>query len=274
MKYIYIIAIIFLAIIIIIGITIKLKSKKNKEKEKEEVLCEETKEITPNSEKIVGDYLQQFFPIPSKIYNNLYIMNKRNGLTSQIDHLVISTKGVFCIETKGQTGRIKGKIEDAEWIQYIWKRKVHYSLKNPIKQNERHIRELEEYIKNTEITNIVVFTNAKSIDIVSPSIFTLETLASYFALLEDKITVNKVNAIIKVIDAFSTETQITKEEHLKNIALQKIRHKNHQCPKCGGRLKLINSKYGKFYGCSNFPNCKYRKNIYKNKQNNTVKENE
>ena len=33
------------------------------------------------------------------------------------------------------------------------------------------------------------------------------------------------------------------------------------CPWCGGELALKKGKYGKFYGCSNFPKCKYTKNI-------------
>ncbi len=33
-----------------------------------------------------------------------------------------------------------------------------------------------------------------------------------------------------------------------------------KCPKCGGTLRLINGKYGKFYGCSNYPRCRYTRN--------------
>ncbi len=33
------------------------------------------------------------------------------------------------------------------------------------------------------------------------------------------------------------------------------------CPKCGGELKKRSGKFGEFYGCSNFPNCRYTKNI-------------
>ncbi|MDD6393178.1 MAG: topoisomerase DNA-binding C4 zinc finger domain-containing protein [Prevotella sp.] len=29
------------------------------------------------------------------------------------------------------------------------------------------------------------------------------------------------------------------------------------CPKCGGQLIKRNGKYGSFYGCSNYPNCKF-----------------
>ncbi|MBR2806891.1 MAG: topoisomerase DNA-binding C4 zinc finger domain-containing protein [Oscillospiraceae bacterium] len=31
------------------------------------------------------------------------------------------------------------------------------------------------------------------------------------------------------------------------------------CPRCGSRLKPMNGPYGEFWGCSNYPNCKYSK---------------
>lgn len=34
-----------------------------------------------------------------------------------------------------------------------------------------------------------------------------------------------------------------------------------QCPNCGGILKLRNGRYGEFWGCSEFPQCKYTENI-------------
>ena len=36
---------------------------------------------------------------------------------------------------------------------------------------------------------------------------------------------------------------------------------NNLCPLCGAILKERDGKYGKFYGCSNYPNCKYTKKI-------------
>ncbi|MEL3909036.1 MAG: topoisomerase DNA-binding C4 zinc finger domain-containing protein [Treponemataceae bacterium] len=29
------------------------------------------------------------------------------------------------------------------------------------------------------------------------------------------------------------------------------------CPKCDAKLKLRKGKYGEFYGCSNYPKCKF-----------------
>lgn len=36
------------------------------------------------------------------------------------------------------------------------------------------------------------------------------------------------------------------------------------CPKCGHSLVKRKSKYGAFIGCSNYPNCDYKKNVTKN----------
>jgi len=33
------------------------------------------------------------------------------------------------------------------------------------------------------------------------------------------------------------------------------------CPRCGGELVKRKGKYGKFWGCANFPRCKYTKDI-------------
>ena len=32
------------------------------------------------------------------------------------------------------------------------------------------------------------------------------------------------------------------------------------CPECNSELKLKNGKYGEFYGCSSYPNCRYIQN--------------
>ncbi|MGN0594005.1 MAG: topoisomerase DNA-binding C4 zinc finger domain-containing protein, partial [Hominimerdicola sp.] len=48
---------------------------------------------------------------------------------------------------------------------------------------------------------------------------------------------------------------ISQINHKKYIKNQKIR--NGICPKCGGNLVLRNGRHGLFYGCSNFPKCRF-----------------
>ena len=40
-----------------------------------------------------------------------------------------------------------------------------------------------------------------------------------------------------------------------------LRPNNPDCPKCGMRMVKRISKYGTFYGCSQYPNCKSTKSI-------------
>ena len=55
-----------------------------------------------------------------------------------------------------------------------------------------------------------------------------------------------------------------REKNKKNEIKENITYnaeKDNICPKCGGILKERTGKYGKFYGCSNYPNCKYTQKI-------------
>ena len=52
---------------------------------------------------------------------------------------------------------------------------------------------------------------------------------------------------------------------LKDMAtLSKIKKKSQKkCPKCGGKLVVRKGKFGRFYGCSNYPDCDYTEKVDK-----------
>lgn len=55
-----------------------------------------------------------------------------------------------------------------------------------------------------------------------------------------------------------------KEQHISEIhKIQRDLEFDNICPRCGGRLVVRNGRNGEFYGCSNYPNCKFTKNIDK-----------
>ena len=68
---------------------------------------------------------------------------------------------------------------------------------------------------------------------------------------------DKILAILT--NYMSTRTDTCK--HVNEIKeakyVKKQKEKSGMCPKCGGTLVLRNGKYGKFYGCSNYPKCRY-----------------
>lgn len=88
-------------------------------------------------------------------FNDLLLRHK--GHTIQIDHVVVSSYGVFVIETKNFRGDIYGTFSDKMWLQvFRGKRRRFYS---PIRQNFRHTVALSDVcgIKTSKIYSVIVF---------------------------------------------------------------------------------------------------------------------
>ena len=76
------------------------------------------------------------------------------------------------------------------------------------------------------------------------------------------LTEDQVNSIYQIIAGSRIEgTEETKAAHALMAqdakAAKEERLRNGKCPRCGGDLILRNGKYDKFYGCSNYPKCRY-----------------
>lgn len=80
--------------------------------------------------------------LPDESYITLNdIMIKSPQGTSPIDHIVISTYGVFVIVPRNYGGWIFGKETDQNWTQTLGKEK--HKFYNLIRQNYGHIKALE-----------------------------------------------------------------------------------------------------------------------------------
>ncbi len=65
--------------------------------------------------------------------------------TVQIDHLVISVFGIFCVETKNYSGAIYGREESENWKVYLGN-EVH-EFQNPLRQNHGHTKTLQSLLE-------------------------------------------------------------------------------------------------------------------------------
>ena len=72
---------------------------------------------------------------------------------------------------------------------------------------------------------------------------------------EEKI--KNVNELYDILIENNVKDRKTKKEHIKNIKTNVDKKDISKCPKCGGTLVERESIYGKFIGCSNYPQCKY-----------------
>ena len=84
-------------------------------------------------------------------------LNYKGG-TTQIDHILITTKGILVVETKNFSGLISGLEHWRNWNQKI--RGKNYRFLNPIFQNKRHInavRAVLDFIPEKKIQGVVAF---------------------------------------------------------------------------------------------------------------------
>lgn len=61
------------------------------------------------------------------------------GLT-QVDHLVRLADGIAVLETKAFAGTVTGHIGDRRWVQELRGGRVRTAFRNPVTQNEHHVR--------------------------------------------------------------------------------------------------------------------------------------
>lgn len=246
-----------------------------------------------------GEYLtyknlRYFEKNGAKFLFNVYIP-KSNGETTEIDVLMLSQKGIFVFESKNYSGWIFGNENQKNWYQTLsyGKGKIHKeSFYNPIMQNHSHIKHLKALInEDIPMHSIIVFSERctlKDITIESSEIHVIKrnqltnTVSNlYKSLSQDIMTDDEVINLYNKLYPYTQVTEKQKMQHIANIqynfATESANKQNNtehihsildtnNCPICGEKLVLRTATKGthagnQFWGCSNFPKCKYIKNI-------------
>lgn len=199
-----------------------------------------------------------------KVFNDVLLRVKKR--TSQIDHVVISIYGIFVIETKNYSGWIHGNENSEYWTQTFYE--TRNKFRNPVKQNWAHIYALKEVLwefKEVPYYSIVVFTGdaeLKNISSTIPVIYSHQLIDTIKDM--GRMAILSVEQVKDIADRLSTITirdRKAEKEHVYQVQTQLYERQQKErsliCPKCEGDLVVRNGKYGKFYGCSNYPKCRY-----------------
>lgn len=135
-------------------------------------------------EELSQEVLKNLLMDDEYLLTNLLIPLK-NGGNTEIDMLLITHKGLFCIEVKTWVGEIYGDSLEEEWKQVFYDSSIK-KHRNPIKQNESHCEILQRKLHtNYYFQNIVLFiTNDKEkIHTSSNDVFTLATFKNHYQKL-------------------------------------------------------------------------------------------
>lgn len=199
--------------------------------------------------------------IGETIENEQYVINdlivSNNGNTTQIDHIVINPRGVFVIETKNYSGEIYGSENQREWTQVLAYGNIKNKLYNPLKQNATHVYNVKRIVGNLPIHSLVVFVQNNTYHIEAKNVIPLWELKRALCSGVPVLTATQMEKAYQLL--LASKTEISTKEHVENIRTQQWNVEHGICPRCGGKLVLRNGKYGEFWGCSNYPRCKFIK---------------
>lgn len=201
--------------------------------------------------------------LPTEYYllNDVYLNIQGNSV--QIDHIIVSKYGIFVIETKNYKGLIFGTDKSEYWTKNMYGKK--YTFRNPLKQNYYHVKCLQSLlnIPQSKFVPIVVFLKGailrcKTLGVVVSSNKLLKEIRSHKTLV---FTQDEVQHIIFVLTESSIKDRRNQKKHIDAIKQKKaVRDEKIKlgiCPRCNGNLVGREGKYGKFFGCSNYPRCTY-----------------
>ena len=224
------------------------------------------------------------------VFHDVYIPNGERGLT-QVDHIVTSVYGVFVIETKHYDGWIFGDEFKPYWTQVIYKKKT--KMYNPIRQNYGHVQALRTYLGQEEMTDIhsiIAFSSSSTFkfnkDFTSAHVIQFPDLIATIKQHKDQriseALLKRINTKLSGLLAIDKDDRKRlKAEHMQSIreskAIKQVINRqsvdekkmsmqvastiHHACPKCNGQLTLKNGRYGKFFGCTNYPKCRHTENL-------------
>lgn len=194
-----------------------------------------------------------------KVLND--VMLELNGITHQIDHIVISTYGIFVIETKQYNGKIVGNKYDKKWVRKTKRGNFYYT--NPIRQNYGHVKTICDLLNLDEsvVYNIAYIPSTAILDIKHDGeVVRADELCKKIYSYQD-IELNNIEEIVSKINQNNITDKKRRKEHVKYLKNNIEKLDETMCPRCGSKLKERKGKYNYFYGCSNYPKCRYTARI-------------
>ena len=175
-------------------------------------------------EAAVSSYLMTSLPLDKwHLLNNVTL--RVDDHTTQIDHILVSTFGVFVIETKHYSGWIFGDPNSKSWTQTF--RRVKFRFQNPLRQNFKHLKavqELLDFIPAEQIKGLVVFSGNAVFRTTPPvGVYTIGSLIDYLqGLTEEVLTENRMQFCVGRLECKRLAlTKATDVEHRQNLEARK-----------------------------------------------------
>jgi len=167
-----------------------------------------------------------------KVLDNIMLKTNK-GITTQIDHIVVSQYGVFVIETKNISGWIFASERGRQWTQTLpaWDgfgSAEKYHFQNPLRQNYLHTMTLAYQLRipKCHIFSLVAFPSDTEFKKGYPQgVYTYGEIPDAILAHKEKVfDVKTTRAIANAIVA--ADAQITEEERRMHVSNVRLVHGN------------------------------------------------
>ena len=106
---------------------------------------------------------------------------------------------------------------------------------------------------------------AAASDTKTPVVYISQLKDCIMSYAQELIPRQDIALIYNRICNLNLDGKTVENQHIRSIGDRFIEREatiqQGKCPRCGGALKLRNGKYGAFYGCSNYPKCRFTYNM-------------
>lgn len=124
----------------------------------------------------IGKVLRQKSP---NVLDEFILPGAYGGLT-HIDHAILTSGGILCIQTKHYNGVVFGEPDEPQWtnVDSVHRRR----FLNPMIQNDGRTRALQNVVPEVPVASLIVFTG--NVDFTSPlekNVIHVDNLKSYIA---------------------------------------------------------------------------------------------
>jgi len=171
-------------------------------------------------ESSVNRGLRRLDPSQYHLFHDLYLPRPDGKGTTQIDHIVVSSFGVFVIETKNYKGWIFGDEKQRQWTQQIYRKKSRFQ--NPLHQNQLHVRALMDFLALPEsaFRSLIFFIGDATFKTPMPANVINKGLRPWIENHRNTILdAGRVNQICKALADHeqATDRKAAAKQHLKDM---------------------------------------------------------
>lgn len=221
-----------------------------------------------------GEHLTAFYSktLPGALVLHDVLIDGADGYTSQIDLVLVGNRGVYVVEVKNfSDAKIYGDTRKSKWSYYKHGKK--YEIYSPLAQNRKHVEYLKRFLSDFgDIPFFSIITMVCEDFKVSGELDGSTVLCSSLPAMrrgmrimtEDKPKViddSQKQAIFDYIQSKQLAGKEARKAHKEQVISYKENleelEKQNLCPYCKTELVLRKGRNGEFYGCQNYPKCRF-----------------